>query len=83
MDPADARAILDAAKKAAAEDLIHAEEDEQGQQDDLEAAPLHLHTLREPALLRGTPDCNRSTTGRDPAPVRAAARRAGTPAPLP
>ena len=55
MDPADARAILDAAKKAAAEDLIHAEEDEQGQQDDLEAAPLHLHTLREPALLRGTP----------------------------
>ena len=55
MDPADARAILDAAKKAAAEDLVNEEEEEQGQQDDLEAAPLHLHTLREPALLRGTP----------------------------
>ena len=25
------------------------------EQDDLEAAPLHLHTLREPALLRGLP----------------------------
>lgn len=60
MDPADARAILDAAKKAAAEesdDYFAATEEVPGQQqqDDLEAAPLHLHTLREPALLRGTP----------------------------
>lgn len=52
MDPADAKAILDAAKKAVAEELL----DEEVQQvDELEAAPLHLHTLREPALLRGTP----------------------------
>jgi len=51
MDPAaDARAILDAAKRIATEEA----KDDEGQ-DDLEAAPLHLHTLREPALLKGTP----------------------------
>lgn len=60
MDADDAKAILDAAKKAAAEDA--SAEEEQGQQDyDLEAAPLHLgHTLREPALLRGNPGYNRA-----------------------
>ena len=36
---------------------INTEEGNVGEQseDDLEAAPLHLHTLREPALLRGLP----------------------------
>jgi len=54
-DVQDAKAILDAAKKAAAEEHIK-QGDGGGDKDvDLEAAPLHLHTLRQPPLLQGIP----------------------------
>jgi hypothetical protein len=82
MDPADRHAILEVAKSMSAGD-----DDEED--DDLEAAPLHLHTLREPALLKGRPSSRASsrsrTSSRDPSPSPMGHRRKsssglGTPA---
>ena len=81
MDANDAKAILDAAKKAAVEDS--SAEEEQGQQEyDLEAAPLHLgHTLREPALLRGNPGYSNRARSRSGSRSRTSSRDA-SPSPM-
>eukprot|EP00561_Arcocellulus_cornucervis_P014520 CAMPEP_0185802756 /NCGR_PEP_ID=MMETSP1322-20130828/2176_1 /TAXON_ID=265543 /ORGANISM="Minutocellus polymorphus, Strain RCC2270" /LENGTH=339 /DNA_ID=CAMNT_0028498531 /DNA_START=110 /DNA_END=1129 /DNA_ORIENTATION=- len=62
---------------------ISTEEANVGEQseDDLEAAPLHLHTLREPALLRGLPSSSVRARSRSGSRSRTSSRDA-SPSPM-